>query len=174
MSSESDSDASVSDWEMDCCSAQGCSRLPFDPTELQDVILSISDRFDFRVIMSEGKAKNALIITTGLTIAGTVIGRRYGGNIGAALGGAMGGACGLGIAAVSMREVWDDVKSKLSELFEIAYDYLAGLGLRDYQAAAALVACGGGDSKHLALLLADMASKLLDKKVVSSITHGSP
>ena len=81
-----------------CCSSRTTSAaLPFDPSSIENVILTISDAFDFRVLMSDERTKGALLVTTGLAIAGGLIGRHYAGKMGAALGGAVGGACGLGI-----------------------------------------------------------------------------
>lgn len=96
--SESESD---NEYEQVCTRGGGCgggsAALPFDPASIENVILSISDSFDFRVIMSDERTKGAFLVTTGLAIAGGLIGRHYGGRIGAAVGGAVGGACGLGI-----------------------------------------------------------------------------
>lgn len=95
--SESDS-GSECDSEYEMCPIRSNSyALPFDPTSLENVILMISDTFDFRVVLSDGRAQAALLVTTGLTLAGGFIGRHYGGKVGAMVGGAVGGACGLGI-----------------------------------------------------------------------------
>lgn len=75
--------------------------LPFDPASLEKMILKLCDAFDFRVVMNEERSKNAMLVTTGLTLAGTIIGKHYGGKLGAALGGAVGGVCGLGIVGKS-------------------------------------------------------------------------
>ncbi|PZC77433.1 uncharacterized protein LOC110376752 [Helicoverpa armigera] len=147
----------------------GNAGLPFDPACIEKVILSISDAFDFRVVLSDERTKSALLVTTGLALAGGLIGRHYGGKIGAAVGGAVGGACGLGIVAVSMRSIWQDIKEKLSELFDIVYDYLAGLGLEDYKRAAMFLTTSG-DKTQLAMLILQTASGILGKKILSSIT----
>ncbi|KAJ8709426.1 hypothetical protein PYW07_009252 [Mythimna separata] len=153
--------------------ARACGRsdvtLPFDPSSIENVILTISDMFDFRVIMSDERAKGALLVTTGLAIAGGLIGRHYGGKIGAAVGGAVGGACGLGIVAVSMRSIWEDIRNKLAELFDIVYDYLAGMGLEDYQRAAMFLT-QPGDKTQLAMVILNTASTILGKKILSSLT----
>lgn len=88
---------SESDGEYEVCARANSCTLPFDPTSIENIILSISDKFDFRVIMSDDRTKGALLVTAGLTIAGGLLGRHYGGKVGAAVGGAIGGACGLGI-----------------------------------------------------------------------------
>lgn len=93
----SDSESESDGYEV-CHSRSNSCALPFNPTLLENIILTISDNFDFRVIMSSERAKGALLVTTGLTLAGGLVGRHYGGKIGAAVGGAIGGACGLGIA----------------------------------------------------------------------------
>ncbi|XP_075984917.1 uncharacterized protein LOC142982341 [Anticarsia gemmatalis] len=143
--------------------------LPFDPANIENVILAISDRFDFRVVMNSGQAKQAAMITTGLTIAGGLLGRHFGGKVGAAVGGAIGGVCGVGIVIVSMRSIWEEVRGKLSELFDIVYDYLAGMGLDDYKKAAMFLAQNGSNTQ-LAMLVLETASGILGKKILSSLT----
>ncbi|KAJ2954065.1 hypothetical protein O0L34_g2279 [Tuta absoluta] len=151
-------------------SGNGSVALPFDPAAIQNVILGLADQFDIRVLFNDKRMNTAMLITSGLALAGSVIGKHYGGNVGAVVGGAVGGACGVGIAAVSLRDVWDDVKNRLWELYEIAYDYMAGMGLRDYQQAASLLInkSGGGQGAQLAQILAQVASTLLKKKVTAS------
>ncbi|CAG9793190.1 unnamed protein product [Diatraea saccharalis] len=169
MSSFDDSDYECS-YEM-CRRGSDSTALPFDPTSLENVILTISDCFDFRVIMSDDRVKGAVLVTTGLALAGGLIGRHYGGKVGAAVGGAIGGACGLGFVAISMRDVWEDIKSKLSELFEIVYDYLAGMGLNDYKQAAMFLAQHSTDTTTLAQVILQTASGLIGKKILSSISN---
>lgn len=98
---ENDYSNSDSEGEYDLCCREsgtcGLPSLPFDPTSLENIILSISDKFNFRILFNDSKVRGAVLVTTGLTLAGTLIGRHYGGKIGAAVGGAVGGACGLGI-----------------------------------------------------------------------------
>ncbi|XP_063832658.1 uncharacterized protein LOC135081802 [Ostrinia nubilalis] len=151
-------------------SNSGSAALPFDPSALEKVILTISDSFDFRVVMSDERVKGAMLVTTGLALAGGLIGNHYGGKIGAAVGGAIGGACGIGIVAVSMRDIWEEIKSKLSELFDIVYDYLAGMGLDDYKRAAMFLAQNSGNTTQLASVIAQTASGLLGKRILSSLT----
>ncbi|XP_050679427.1 protein C19orf12 homolog [Leptidea sinapis] len=107
---------------------------------------------------------------TSLSIAGALIGNRVGGKVGAAVGGAVGGACGLGVVAVTMREIWRDVREKLSELFDIVYDYLAGLGLEDYKRAAKFVMQNSTNSSQLAMLILQFATNILGKQILSSLT----
>lgn len=104
MDSDSDSDCEFEVCSRDgrCCgqsngSDAAMAKLPFDPTSLENLILAISDKFDFRVVLNDERTRGALLMTAGLTIAGGFIGRHYGGKMGAAVGGAIGGACGLGI-----------------------------------------------------------------------------
>ncbi|XP_053613839.1 uncharacterized protein LOC128677186 [Plodia interpunctella] len=144
--------------------------LPFDPTALENIILKISDKFNFRMVLNDERAKTALMVTSGLTLAGTLIGRHYGGKVGAAVGGAVGGACGLGIVVVAMRDIWNDIKEKLSELFDIVYDYLAGLGIEDYRKAALFLAKNATGSSDLALVILETASEILGKKIMSSLS----
>ncbi|XP_026753207.1 uncharacterized protein LOC113513413 [Galleria mellonella] len=161
---------SDSDSEYELCPRRSNScGLPFDPTSLENVILTICDKFDFRIVLNDNRAKGALIVTTGLAVAGTLIGRHYGGKVGAVVGGAVGGACGIGVIVVSMREIWNDIKSKLSELFDIVYDYLAGLGLEDYKKAA-LFLTQYGDITQLAMVILQTTSNVLGKKILSSLT----
>ncbi|RVE52559.1 hypothetical protein evm_002678 [Chilo suppressalis] len=169
MSSFDDSDYEGT-YEMCRRGSESCA-LPFDPACLENVILTISDCFDFRVILSDDRAKGAMLVTTGLAIAGGLIGRHYGGKIGAAVGGAIGGACGIGIVAISMRDIWEDIKSKLSELFDIVYDYLAGMGLEDYKKAAMFLAQHNSGTTELAQVILQTASGLLNKKIVSSLSN---
>uniref|UniRef100_A0A2A4K3X1 Glycine zipper 2TM domain-containing protein n=1 Tax=Heliothis virescens TaxID=7102 RepID=A0A2A4K3X1_HELVI len=167
-----DSDSGSDDgYEAVCTRGGRCGNpaLPFDPASIENVILTISDAFDFRVILSDERTKGALLVTTGLALAGGLIGRHYGGKIGAAVGGAVGGACGLGIVAVSMRSIWEDIREKLSELFDIVYDYLAGMGLDDYKRAAMFLT-QPGDKTQLAMIILQTASGILGKKILSSIT----
>ncbi|KAI5640314.1 hypothetical protein NE865_07239 [Phthorimaea operculella] len=144
------------------------------PYHHKNIILSLVDKFDIRVLLSDKRMSTAMMITSGLAMAGSVIGKHYGGNMGAVLGGAVGGACGVGIAAVSLRDVWDDVKNRLWELYEIAYDYIAGMGLRDYQQAASILMgkSAGGQGAQLAQILAQVASTLLQNKVTASALNG--
>ncbi|CAH0731297.1 unnamed protein product, partial [Brenthis ino] len=173
MNSDSETEYSSSDIEGEydlCCRETGTCGLPFDPTSLENVILSISDKFNFRIILNDSRAKNAILVTTGLTLAGTLIGKHYGGKIGAAVGGAVGGVCGLGIVAVSMRDIWQDIREKLSELFDIVYDYLAGLGINDYKNAAKFLMQDSGTSTQLAMVILQVTSDVLGKKILSSLT----
>ncbi|XP_046972298.1 uncharacterized protein LOC124539033 [Vanessa cardui] len=178
MDSEADSNSEYSDSESeneyDLCSrsvSNSCG-LPFDPTSLENIILTISDQFNFRILLNDGRAKSAFLVTTGLTLAGTLIGKHYGGKIGAAVGGAVGGVCGLGVVAVSMREIWKDIRDKLSELFDIVYDYLAGLGINDYKKAAKFIMQHSGSTSQLAMVVLQVTSDVLGKKVLSSLTAG--
>lgn len=87
-----------SDSEYEVCPRRlNTETLPFDPAAIENFILTISDHFNFRVILRDGRAKRAVLMTAGLTIAGGVVGRHYGGKVGAILGSAVGGACGVGI-----------------------------------------------------------------------------
>lgn len=69
-----------------------------------------------------------------------------------------------------MRDVWKDIKGKLSELFDIVYDYLAGLGIEDYKNAATFLMQHSSNSKQLALIIIQVTSDILGKKVLSSLT----
>ncbi|CAG5056935.1 unnamed protein product [Parnassius apollo] len=158
------------DYDLCCIERSNSSALPFDPISLENIILNITDKFDFRVIWNDQRAKSALLVTTGLTVAGTLIGKHYGGKVGATIGGAVGGACGIGFVVVSMRDIWEDVKSKLSELFDVVYDYLAGLGIEDYKKAAQFLIHNGDYSKELAMLIIQISSDILGKKILSSLT----
>ncbi|KAL4719756.1 hypothetical protein ACJJTC_013316 [Scirpophaga incertulas] len=147
----------------------GSCALPFDPSSLEEIILSISDTFDFRVIMKDERSKTALLLTGGLAVAGGLVGRHYGGKLGAAVGGAIGGACGLGIVAISMREIWIEIKSKLAELYEIVFDYLGGMGLNDYKKAAFFLA-KHSSTTELAQIILSTTATILGKKVFSTLT----
>ncbi|XP_013194218.1 uncharacterized protein LOC106137841 [Amyelois transitella] len=149
--------------------SNSCS-LPFDPMSIENIILALSDQFDFRVVLNDERARTALMVTSGLTLAGTLIGRHYGGKVGAAVGGVVGGACGLGIILVTMRDIWDDIKEKLSELFDIVYDYLAGMGMEDYRKAAIFLTQNATGSSQLATIVLETASDILGKKIMSSLT----
>lgn len=74
------------------------------------------------------------------------------------------------VAAVSMRDIWQDIKAKLDDLFDIVYDYLAGMGVEDYKRAALLLSGPSGVSTQLAMLVLETASSALGKKILSSIT----
>lgn len=69
-----------------------------------------------------------------------------------------------------MRDIWEDVKTRLSELFDVVYDYLAGLGLDDYRKAATFLQNHSGDSEQLAMVIMEIASNILGKKILSSLT----
>ncbi|CAH2268518.1 uncharacterized protein LOC120633635 [Pararge aegeria] len=153
-----------------CALLTGSSGLPFDPTSIENVILSISDQFNFRVLLNDSRAQKAVLITAGLTLAGSLIGKHYGGKAGAAVGGAIGGVCGLGVVVVSMRDIWQDVKGKLWELFDIVYDYLAGLGIEDYEMAAKFLVQNSGQSSQLAMVILQYTSSALGKKILSTLT----
>ncbi|KAG7309469.1 hypothetical protein JYU34_005437 [Plutella xylostella] len=168
-------DSNGSDYE--CCGGGSCSRsdsisLPFDPGCLENVILNIGDVFDLRVLMSSDRVKGALLLTGGLAVAGGLLGRHVGGQLGAAVGGAVGGACGLGIVAISMRDIWQEIKAKLSELFDIVYDYLAGMGINDYRKAFSFITQKNAMSKELAMVVVQFTASVLGKKVLSSLTQG--
>ncbi|OWR48764.1 uncharacterized protein LOC116778992 [Danaus plexippus] len=171
--SDTESDFSESETENEydlCCQrGSGTCALPFDPTSIENIILSISDQFNFRILLNDSRVKSAIAITTGLTLAGSLIGKHYGGKVGAAVGGAVGGVCGLGIIAVSMRDIWQDIKGKLSELFDIVYDYLAGLGINDYKMAAKFLMQNSWDSRQLAGIVLQVSSDVLGKKILSSL-----
>lgn len=72
-------------------------------------------------------------------------------------------------SAVSMREIWEDVKEKLWGLIEIVYDYLAGMGIEDYKNAALFVVSQSGSQNQLALLILETASSTLGKKIISNL-----
>lgn len=91
------------DFEMTCTRRSNSCALPFDPSALEQVILTISDSFDFRVVMTDERTKGAVAVTAGLALAGGLIGRHFGGKVGAAVGGAIGGACGIGIVGKSTK-----------------------------------------------------------------------
>lgn len=67
-----------------------------------------------------------------------------------------------------MRSIWDDIKGKLSELFEIVYDFLAGLGIEDYKNAA-LFLTQNGFNAQLAMVILETSSTILGKKILSSL-----
>ncbi|CAK1545377.1 unnamed protein product [Leptosia nina] len=152
------------------CGITGACTLPFDPTSIENLILSVTDMFDFRVLMSDKKVQGAVLVTTGLSIAGALIGKHYGGKVGAAVGGAVGGACGLGVVAHTMREIWQDVKGKLAELFDIVYDYLAGLGFEDYRNAGKFIMQNSSNSAQLGMLILQFTSDALGKKIISNLS----
>ncbi|XP_023954003.2 uncharacterized protein LOC112057715 [Bicyclus anynana] len=179
-SSDSDSE---NEFEL-CCAGGSCSRgisalemptnssaLPFDPASIENIILAISDQFNFRILLNDSRVKKAAIITAGLTLAGSMIGKHYGGKAGAAVGGAIGGVCGLGVAVVTMRDIWQNIKGKLSELYDIVYDYLAGMGIDDYKMAANFLIKHSGQSSQLAMIILEVTSSVLGKKILSSLTN---
>lgn len=109
-SSSDDYSDSDTEYEFELCCADGScewgssefarlafARLPFDPASIENVILSITDQFNFRVLLNENNVKKAMLITAGLTLAGSLIGKHYGGKAGAMVGGAVGGACSVGV-----------------------------------------------------------------------------
>lgn len=69
-----------------------------------------------------------------------------------------------------MRDVWEDIKAKLAELFDIVYDYLAGMGIDDYKNAITFLNQHRGSNVQLALIIAETASSILGKKVLSSLS----
>ncbi|XP_041982829.1 uncharacterized protein LOC121735896 [Aricia agestis] len=176
-----DSDYEDSDIEEGCdsdlcegfevCCRRGSvpSVLPFDINSLEGIILKLIDQFDFRVVLQDNKIKSAILVTSGLTLAGSLIGKHFGGKIGAAVGGAVGGICGIGLVVVSMRDIWKDIREKLGAVFDIVYDYLAGLGIDDYKMAAKFLMSNSADSSQLALVIMQVTSEILGKKVLSSL-----
>lgn len=86
------------------CGSGGCgsggggfsSVLPFNPSSIEEILLMIFDKFNFRVLMEE-RTRGAVLITAGFAIAGGIFGKHVGGNVGAAVGGAVGGVCGIGV-----------------------------------------------------------------------------
>lgn len=81
------------------CGGGSCGRggmLPFDPTSIENILLMIFEKFNFRVLMEE-RARSAILVTAGFAIAGGLFGKHFGGKVGAAVGGAVGGACGIGV-----------------------------------------------------------------------------
>ncbi|KPI97645.1 hypothetical protein RR46_07392 [Papilio xuthus] len=169
-SSDSSDDEGEIDYDLCTIERQNSCALPFDPTSLENIILKISDQFNFRVLWKSPRAKAALMVTAGLTVAGSLIGNHYGGKTGAAIGGVVGGACGVGLVIVAMRDVWYEIKSKLSDVFDMVYDYLAGLGFDDYKKAAMFLVQNGSCSKQLALLILQISSNALGQKILSSLT----
>ncbi|XP_068619452.1 uncharacterized protein [Battus philenor] len=169
--SQSDSDSDF-EGQYDLCRLDrpDLSSLPFDHSVIENIILQISDKFDFRVLWNNRRMRRAFLVTAGLSVAGSIIGSHYGGKQGAAIGGVVGGACGVGFVVVSMRDIWEDVKPKLSEVYDVVYDYLAGLGFEDYQRAAYFLFSNGDCSKQLALLILQISSDLLGQKILSSLT----
>ncbi|KAJ0172031.1 hypothetical protein K1T71_012004 [Dendrolimus kikuchii] len=157
------------EYEVIPCRMNSCT-LPFDRVSLENFILTISDQFNFRVVLSDERTTGALLLTAGLTIAGGFVGRHYGGKVGAIFGSAVGGACGVGLVAVSMRDVWEDIKEKLWGLLEVVYDYLAGMGLQDYKNVARFVASRSGCESQIAMLILETASSTLGKKIISNLT----
>lgn len=74
------------------------------------------------------------------------------------------------VTAVSIREIWEDIKLKLSELFDIVYDYLAGMGLEDYKKIAIFLTQNSGASAQLGMIIMETVSSTLRKKILSSLT----
>lgn len=74
------------------------------------------------------------------------------------------------VSAVSMRDIWQDIKAQLHDLMEIVYDYLAGLGLEDYKRAAMFLTSNSSVSTQLAMLILETTSSVIGKKVLSSLT----
>ncbi|XP_063619152.1 uncharacterized protein LOC134791952 [Cydia splendana] len=160
----------------ECAGFEFCSRrnsfpgvLPFDPSSLENLILSIVDKFDFRVLMRNERTRDAALVTAGFALAGGLIGKMYGGRMGAAVGGAVGGACGIGVVAISMREAWKDFRPKLADVFDLVYDYLAGLGIKDYTSAALFLANTNPQTALLAKMILESSSKILGKQLVSNL-----
>lgn len=99
-------DESYSEYDFETLSPlRTLARLPFDANSLENIILTVSDHFNFRVVLGNKETRRAICIGTGLTIAGTVIGRQLGGKVGAAVGGALGGACGVGLVGKLKKSV---------------------------------------------------------------------
>lgn len=69
-----------------------------------------------------------------------------------------------------MRDVWQDIKGKLAELFDIVYDYLAGLGIDDYKNAAKFLMQNSGNGTQLAMVILQVTSDILGKQILSSLT----
>lgn len=69
-----------------------------------------------------------------------------------------------------MRDVWQEIKGQLAELFDIVYDYLAGLGLDDYTMAAKFLLQHTRNSNQLALLIIQVTSDILGKQILSNLT----
>ncbi|XP_061725079.1 uncharacterized protein LOC133531018 [Cydia pomonella] len=159
-----------------CAGYEFCSRrssfpgvLPFDPLSLENLILSMVDKFDFRVLMNNERTRDAMLVTAGFALAGGLIGKMYGGRMGAAVGGAVGGACGIGVVAISMREVWKEVRPKFADVFDLVYDYLAGLGIKDYASAALFLANANPQTTVLAKMILESSSQILGKQLVSNL-----
>ncbi|GBP80128.1 hypothetical protein EVAR_55997_1 [Eumeta japonica] len=113
----------------------GKSRLHFDVDSLENIILKIGDRYDIKVVMcdEEDSQMRTLLLTSGLALLGGFVGRKLqGGHAGAVVGGAVGAACGLCIAAVSMRNVWQDLKEDSGVLLKRVYKHLLKLNITDY------------------------------------------
>lgn len=96
---DSSDDEGEVDYDLCTIERRNSCALPFDPSSLENIILKISDQFDFRVLWKSPRAKAALIVTAGLAVAGSLIGNHYGGKTGAAIGGVVGGACGAGLVS---------------------------------------------------------------------------
>lgn len=76
------------------------------------------------------------------------------------------------VPAISMRDIWQEIKAKLSELFDIVYDYLAGMGINDYRKAFSFITQKNAMSKELAMVVVQFTASVLGKKVLSSLTQG--
>lgn len=68
-----------------------------------------------------------------------------------------------------MRDMWNDLRPKLAEIFDLVYDFLCGLGIDDYNKAATLLSAGNPDLLTLATLVKESSSSILGKKVLSSL-----
>ncbi|XP_047994021.1 uncharacterized protein LOC125232409 [Leguminivora glycinivorella] len=143
--------------------------LPFDPLSIENLILSVVDKFDFRVMMTNERTRDAILVTAGFALAGGLIGKMCGGRMGAAVGGAVGGACGIGVVAISMREVWKEIRPKFADVFDLVYDYLAGLGIKDYASAAMFLANTNPQTTVLAKMILESSSHILGKQLVSNL-----
>lgn len=68
-----------------------------------------------------------------------------------------------------MRDIWKEIKSKLAELFDVVYDYLAGLGLEDYKKATYFLIQNGSCAQQLGMLILQISTDVLGKKILSSL-----
>ncbi|XP_023954002.1 uncharacterized protein LOC112057714 [Bicyclus anynana] len=143
------------------------TEINFDRRWIEQIILQLVDAFEIRVVWDT----EAKILTGAFALAGVVVGGYAGGRMGAALGAGVGGAAGLGVSAiVSLREIWETVKEKLSELTYIVFNYLRRLDPVDYiHAANVLMACMSS-KRELVMTILDFVAHKLGREVLSSIT----
>ncbi|CAK1545378.1 unnamed protein product [Leptosia nina] len=139
----------------------------WDKMWIERIILKLADMYNIQLIWDRESA----FITGTCAIIGGIIGGYMRGQSGAILGASTAGLSGFGVSkVVSLRKIWESIRTRLEELIYIVLNYLRSIDPVDYvQAFRALMACTSS-RRELAYMILNFIADKLETRVLSSLT----